>query len=148
MGYEDKLIEHLTEEIKTHTSNMMIFRARINFAVFVGPFLLLGSLMVGAKGVPRSISMDLLTVLAIMILAMSYILMASMCAAIERQMWRRCNLWRGIIAKIVLHQSYQITEDDLIFKERLRRGYALVYTAMIVAFICAARIVSRVNVGV
>jgi hypothetical protein len=147
MLYEDKVIEHLSDEIKTHTRNMMLFRARINFAVFVGPFVLLGSLMVGAKGVPRSISMDWLTILAVIILAMSYILMASMCAAIERQMWRRCNIWRRVITKIILKRSDEITDDELLFPERVRTGYAMVYIAMIVAFVCAARIVSRVNVS-
>lgn len=147
MLHEERLIAHLTEEIRTHTTNMMVFRARINFAVFVGPFVLLGSLVVGAKGVPRTISMDFLTILAVVFLAMSYVLMASMCAAIERQMWKRCNIWRGVIMKLATNQSDRITADELLFPERLRRGYALVYIAMIVAFICAARIVSRVNIG-
>jgi hypothetical protein len=49
MTHEDALIDHLSREIETHTKNMMTFRARINFAVFVGPFVLLGSIMVSAK---------------------------------------------------------------------------------------------------
>ena len=63
MTYEDKLIDHLSREIETHTKNMMTFRARINFAVF-GPFVLLGSIMVSAKGVPRGITPDKRTIVA------------------------------------------------------------------------------------
>lgn len=143
---EDKLIDHLSREIETHTKNMMTFRARINFAVFVGPFVLLGSIMVSAKGVPRGITPDKRTILAAIVLLMSYILMACTCAAIERQMWRRCNKWRRLIARIVLNDSVAISEEDLVFPESVRLGYALVYTAIIIAFGCAVWIVSRVHV--
>ena len=146
MAHEDKLIEHLSKEIETHTKNMMTFRARINFAVFVGPFVLLSSLMIGAKGVPRGVTPDIRTIVSAILLLMSYILMASTCAAIERQMWTKCNAWTRIIARIIRNEPVEITGNDLVFKEEVRLGYALVYAAVIVAFACAAWIVSRVNV--
>ena len=146
MKYEDKLIEHLSREIETHTTNMMTFRARINFAVFVGPFVILGSLIVGAKGIPRRIDFDGWTIAAVILLLMSYILMACVCATIERQMWKKCNVWRGTIRKLVMEESSTVTADEINFREGLRLGYTLVYIAMIVAFACAAWIVSRVNI--
>ena len=147
MEHSDKLIEHLSKEIETHTKNMMTFRAKINFAVFVGPFVLLGSLMVSAKGVPRSIDFDKRTTIAAILLLMSYILMACTCAAIERQMWRKCNQWRAVIFRLVTNSPEPIEERDLNFPESVRLGYWLVYVAIIVAFGCAVWLVSRVQIA-
>ena len=147
MAYEDKLIDHLSTEIETHTKNMMTFRARVNFAVFVGPFVLLGSLMVSAKGVPRGVTLDKRTIVAGIVLLMSYILMACTCAAIERQMWKKCNVWRGVIARIISNSPAEVKEKELVFRESVRLGYALVYTAIIIAFGCAVWLVSRVQIA-
>jgi hypothetical protein len=147
MKYEDKLIEHLSREIETLTNNIMTFRAHVNFAVFVGPFVLLGSLIVGAKGIPRGINVDGRTFAAFLALFSSYILMACVCAAIERQMWKRCNILRGTIRKIVSNESDKVTAAELNFPEAVRLGYTLVYVAMIVAFGSAAWIVSRVDIN-
>jgi len=144
---KDKLIDHLSTEIATHTTNMMTFRAKINFAVFVGPFVLLGSLMISAKGVPRSIAFDKRTTVAAILLLMSYILMACTCAAIERQMWRKCNKWRAVILRLVTNSSEKIEKEDLVFPESVRLGYWLVYVAIIVAFLCAVWLVSRVQIA-
>ena len=145
MAHEDTLIEHFSREIETQTKNMMTFRARINFAVFVGPFVLLGSIMVRANGVPRGVTPDKRTVLAGIVLLMSYILMACTCAKIERQMWKRCNDWRKTIMRILTDGSAGLTDNDFVFEESVMLGYALVYTAIIIAFGCAVWIVSRVH---
>lgn len=58
MAHEDKLIEYLSKEIETSTKNLIAFRERINFAVFVGPFVLLGATLAG-KGIPR-INLDVM----------------------------------------------------------------------------------------
>lgn len=144
--HRDRLIEHLSKEIATHTKNMMTFRAKINFAVFVGPFVILGSLMVSAKGVPRSITFDKRTTVAAILLLMSYILMACTCAAIERQMWRKCNEWRSVILRLVTNSSEKLKKEDLDFPESVRLGYWLVYVAIIIAFGCAVWLVSRVQI--
>jgi|ERR1044072_176920 hypothetical protein len=146
MAYEETLIEHLSREIEAQTKNMMTFRARINFAVFVGPFVLLGSIMVSAKGVPRGITPDKRTILAGIVLLMSYILMACTCAKIERQMWKRCNEWRKTILRIITDGSAGLKDEDFVFEESVMLGYALVYTAIVIAFACAVWIVSRVHI--
>ena len=94
MVQEDKLIDYLSKEIETHTNNRMTFRARINLAVFLGPFVLLGSFLAGAKGVPRGITIDGWTVAACVGLGISYIVMGMVSAAIEDHMWRQWNAWR------------------------------------------------------
>ena len=146
MVQEDKLIDYLSKEIETHTNNRMTFRARINLAVFLGPFVLLGSFLAGAKGVPRGIAIDGWTVAACVGLGISYIVMGMVSAAIEDHMWRQCNAWRRLIAIVVSDSSTKISQEDLIFTESVRLGYAVVYLAMILAFVCATLIISRIDV--
>jgi len=52
MAHEEKLIDYLSKEIETQTNSLMAFRERVNFAVFIGPFVLLGATLYG-KGIPR-----------------------------------------------------------------------------------------------
>jgi len=146
MAHEDKLIEHLSKEIETHTNSLMTFRARINMAVFVGPFVLLGSLLIAAKGVPRGINIDAWTVAFFVGLAMSYITMGMACAGIEAHIWRQCNAWRRLIARMTIDSTRKVSEEELTFSESLRKGYVIVYLAMILAFLCAMLITSRINI--
>lgn len=152
MAYETKLIDHLSKEIQTHTNNLMTFRARINLAIFIGPFLLLGSILFRTQGVPRGISSDVFTIAACIGLAMSYFIMGMACYRIEAHTWEQCNKWRALIARLT-KESYksddnpEINEKNLEFIERLKYGYSVVYGAMIVAFICALQIITHLKVA-
>lgn len=146
MAYEDKLIEYLSKEIETHTNNLMTFRARINMAIFVGPFVLLGSLLIAAKGVPRNISINAWTVLSGVGITISYLTIGVVCAKIESHIWRQCNTWRHLIARVASQGNVGFTEEDFTFKGSLRKGYAVAYSAMILAFLCAMQIISRIHI--
>lgn len=52
MSLEEKMVDYLSKEIETQTNNLMSFRERINFAVFIGPFVLLGATLYG-NGIPH-----------------------------------------------------------------------------------------------
>jgi hypothetical protein len=140
MAHEEKLIEYLTKEIETQTKNLMAFRERINFAVFVGPFVLLGAALYGKSIVPHInwgswstaawIGLGLSFLLAIL----SYLTMGIACSLIERHMWDQCNIWRRLIADISKGRSDGLTFADLEFKEYLLRGYLWVYITMVIAF--------------
>lgn len=139
MAYEDKLIDYLSKEIETQTNNLMTFRERINFAVFIGPFVLLGATLYG-KGIPR-LHLDQLTSRAQIGLALcltgvllSYLTMGIACSLIEVHIWKQCNIWRERIADISSGHNKGFALNQLEFKPRIKRGYAWVYSAMIVAF--------------
>jgi hypothetical protein len=61
MPHDDKLIEYLSKEIEIQSSNTMTFRTRANLSVFLGPFVLLGS-VVASKGLPSGITVNGLVV--------------------------------------------------------------------------------------
>ena len=48
-GLRAEVIKHLSSEIQNQSQYLMTFRSRIAFTVLVGPFIVLGSVLVAAK---------------------------------------------------------------------------------------------------
>ena len=143
MANEDKLIDYLSKEIETQTKNLMIFRERINFAVFIGPFVLLGAMLYGRGIIPRINWGDvtrtawIALVVCFLFVILSYLTMGISCAFIERHMWEQCNIWRARIAEISGGHNKGFSLEQLRFQQYLMTGYLLVYFAMIIALACA-----------
>jgi hypothetical protein len=135
MVHEKKLIGYLSKEIEAHTNNLMTFRERINFAVFIGPFVLLGALLYSNKHVV-GIKHWWVFLLALVVMVLSYLTMSRACARIEIQIWDQCNRWRGLIAEISKGNTERVTPDEFKFKHDVGFGYWVVYLAMTVAFGC------------
>ena len=139
MAQEDKLIEYLSKEIETQTNNLMTFRERINFAVFIGPFVLLGATLYG-KGLPNVHWGEVTSkgwvgiTLSFVGLILSYLTMGIACSLIEVHIWKQCNKWRERIAEISSGHNTGFTLEQLKFEHRIKRGYLVVYLAMIIAF--------------
>jgi hypothetical protein len=142
-----KLIDHISKEIEAQTNNMMAFRTRAILPVFLGPFILLSSVVITAKGIPLAITFDRLTVGAFIGLAVSYLVLGLSAAGIEWQMWEQCNTWRDLIVKLVCDSGTTEAEvrRALTFKPKLFRGYLAMYSAMFLAFVCAIIIVLQVK---
>jgi NhaP-type Na+/H+ or K+/H+ antiporter len=142
MAHEDKLIQYLSKEIETQSKNLMTFRERINFALYVGPFVLLGATLYG-KNIPRidfaAMPLKLKIVLALSLagIILSYLFMGIACSVIEGQMWDQCNKWRDRIWDITTGKSGFEPEEVQFKRPHITRGYVLVYCAMIVAFMSA-----------
>jgi hypothetical protein len=144
---KEKLIDHLTKEIEVQNNNMMTFRTRANLPVFLGPFILFGSVVIGQKRTPVGLTVDALTITAIIGLAASYLAMGLAAARIEVSMATQCDTWRRLIAKIVANGNP--TADDI--EKHLKYspvgyyGYAAVYFAMFIGFICTLIVVLRLQ---
>ena len=133
MQLEDKLIEHLSKEIETQTNNLMTFRTRVSFAALIGPFFLLGSLIVAARRLPKANNQWLIAG-GLLLMILSYLTLGWAASSIERHAWRQCNIWRGFIAEIFCDNRKNITAEKLKFNEKLRLGYLVSYGAMALAF--------------
>jgi hypothetical protein len=144
---KEKLIEHLTKEIEVQNNNMMTFRTRANLPVFLGPFVLLGSIVIGQKQTPLGIRLDGIAITAIIGLAASYLAMGLAAARIEISMAEQCDKWRDLIAKIVTADSTleEKVHSDLKYTPVGYLGYATVYGAMFISFICVLIIVLRLT---
>lgn len=140
-----KLIDYLSKEIVAQNNNLMTFRARINFAVFIGPFVLLGSLLYSGKYFVGVRNWWILSI-TLVVLILSYLTMGWACASIEIHVWKQCNKWRALIARISSGTT-AVTADELEFKHKLRLGYWVVYGAMTLAFICVLLIISQLEMS-
>ncbi|HSS22332.1 MAG TPA: hypothetical protein VLL54_19830 [Pyrinomonadaceae bacterium] len=142
MAHEEKLLEHLSKEIETEMNNLMKFRERINFAVFVGPFVLLSAILFG-RGFPQvnwgSLSGKAWFGLGISLLLtlLSYLMLGICCSRIEEHMWNYCNKLRERIAEISSGLNCGFTYENLEYKGWIKLGYRYVYGAMLVAFLSA-----------
>ena len=146
MAHEDKLIDYLSKEIEIHTNNLMTFRARINLAVFVGPFALVAALLF-RNNIPSGINIwSAKTLIAGSLLALIYLTLGWVCCSIEIQIWKQCNKWRKLIAALSSGEIKPVPADQLEFTHELRTAYMVVYSLMIVAFVCVAILISQVQV--
>jgi hypothetical protein len=140
MQLEDKIIEYLSKEIETQTNNLMTFRTRVSFAALIGPFFLLGSLIVAARRLPKANNLWLIAG-GLLLMILSYLTLGWAASEIERHTWHQCNVWRGFIAEIFGGNSKNITAEKLEFRENFRRAYLVSYGAMAIAFASALLII-------
>jgi hypothetical protein len=154
--YAEKVIEHLSKEIETINNNMTVFRTKISLAIFLGPFLLLGSVIIGAKGVAIAIKADFLFWLAVIGLVGCYLLIAYIASRIEQQAGEQCNEWRALIAQLYIDPSKSLTALDkeeafnirgpkLYNLNRSRAVYMWSYFYMILAFFMSTIIIGRIK---
>jgi len=104
------IIGYLSKEIETVTNGMMVFRSRISFAVLVGPFLILGTLVYAAKGLSISTDFSAYAWTAIGVVLLSYLALAFLSGLIEEDGWRQCNKWRKLISDLQRDPTIEINE--------------------------------------
>lgn len=124
---------------------MMAFRTRCNFAIFVGPLVLLSSILIATHGIPRGLNVNRWTVLTGIGLVLSYLTMGIACARMEKHSWDQCNKWRETI--VLLSNDVAITKEHLVCKYEIGLGYGVTYAAMIVAFICVVYLTTHLSIA-
>lgn len=149
MAYEKELIEYLSKEIETHTNSLMTFRSRFSFAGLFGPFLLIGSVLVATRQIPgQGASVPAYKwLVAGVFLFLSYLALSWAGATVERHVWRQCNKWRALIARISEGKSVKLTEAELKFDDSLRLGYLFSFLAMGFAFVGAVFMIRYLRLG-
>jgi hypothetical protein len=103
----------LAKEIETVTKGMMVFRSKISFAVLVGPFLILGTLVYAAKGLRISTDFGARAWAAIVVVLFSYLALAFLSGLIEEDSWRQCNKWRKLISDLQKDPTIEINEKNV-----------------------------------
>ena len=132
MAREGEIIAHLTKEIETLTNAVMVFRSRVNFTIYIGPFIVLGSYIVARDGKLGTVGMTFDVWAAAGLLAFTFVLLGICSALIEGHSWDQCNRWRGLIVK--LQSGDGLKPLDLEFKHHLLIYYIVVYLLMAAAF--------------
>lgn len=148
---KEKIIDHLTKEIEVVTTNMITHRIRGAFVVWIGPFILLGSLIVATKGnfQLKTDDWDSMNIV-IRVACGIYIVLGIIGGFIEWQVWSQCDKWRKSISKIAANKIKNECEmyEALTFK-RLRLAvipaYFFVFCLILASFWCIAYISAHVE---
>jgi hypothetical protein len=145
----------LSKEIETTATIMMAFRTKVGFGMFVGPFLLLGSFIVGAKGQPVSFNLNWYGWAALGVDIICFLGIAYIASQIEAQALRQCNRWRRLIGELRRNPSMQIDSTQLELNLRWRRwngaeagylvGYFLLFLSVAAAVVIILQQVSPVQ---
>jgi len=96
------LIKHLSDEIVVRFQNTMLFRTRIAFLTWIGPLIVLSSVVVATKG-NFDIPINKLTLTSIIVIAICYICLGIIGGYIEALEWHTVRKLRVSI--------YNITKD-------------------------------------
>ena len=138
-----ELMVSLSKEIETTMTSIIAFRTRIGFGMFVGPFLFLGSFIVGAKGQPVSIgqsvsfNLSLAGKIATGVVFACFLTTGFLAAKIEEHAFDQCNAWRKLILRLRNDPSAPIAESELHVKAKPYWGYlgsfALVFVSIVAA---------------
>jgi hypothetical protein len=147
-----ELMQCLSKEIETTTTNMMAFRTRIGFGMFVGPFVLLGSIIVAAKGQAVSFQPNWYVWAALGVDVICFLGIAYIASQIEAQAIKQCNKWRGLIADLSEGPSKGIDKTKLEANLRWGRwpgvetaylvGYFLLFLSVVAAVVIMLKGVS------
>lgn len=147
-----EIIEYLSKEIETVTNGMMVFRSKISFAVLVGPFLILGTLVYAAKGLHIATEFGAAGWLAIGVVFLCYLALAFLSGRIEEDGWRQCNKWRKLISDLQKDPTIEIKErnvrtdaDDIDPVNWMKWSYLGACALMLIAFTCLLFILIRVK---
>lgn len=146
------IMSHLTTEIESKSTNIMNFRTKIAFTVFIGPFLLLGSIIVGTRGTVK-LSLDIANDWWVVLLALlAFLALGWISGAIECQVWKRINKWRRCIVHLQAESDITTTQlQEYLIDNTIEGGitwtYVLAFLVILLAFGASAYIAASIVGG-
>ena len=149
----DSLIEHFSREIETLTSNIMTFRIRIAFTVFIGPYILLGSIFVGTKGNFTLNTDSVWTWLAIVVASTMFLSLGVASGRIEKQAWRQCEKWRSIIIKLAnctdeVSTALYEADNYTVLGNSVVRSYIKIFALILISLYAIGFVVANISTTV
>lgn len=146
----DSLINHFSREIETLTSSIMSFRNRIVFTVFIGPYLLLGSIFVATNGNFTLNTNSTWVWVAIVVASVIFFALGVASSRIEKLAWRQCEKWRRIIIKLancddeastLLNEAINSTE----FGDNIESSYKKTFALILLSLYAIGFIVANIS---
>ncbi len=134
--YRDKLIEHLSLEIDTHTKMIFDWRARASFYWLLGPFVLMGSVLIATRSIPAIRKLDSIAWIAITVGIVCFMGIGFLGARMEEQLWNQCNQWRSCILRLSEQPDSGVTDGDVVFRHRVVATYILAHAVVLILFLC------------
>ena len=152
VGLRTELIKHLSKEIEVLSTNIISTRLRATFTIWIGPFVLLGALVIRQK--PGHVVLtvnDYPLIAAFVLLGVLYLLIAYAAGRMERYVADKCNEWRDLLVLVLVEQTLKADAirtslHDPYLHRKVQIAYAGVFAAMFASFILILYIVIHVDV--
>ena len=146
------IIQHLSKEIEVCVNNSYLFRMRSAFSVWVGPFVLLGAVVVATKG-NLSITINWISGISVVVAVLVYTLFAHLAGRIERYSHKRANILRMLLAKVASDNDVDANfhlEDlkDSVLEQKIVGAYWITFSAIFILFICTVVLISQMNFSI
>lgn len=137
------IAEHISAEIRVHSEERTQFRLRASLGVYIGPFVVLGSILVASKEHPTKVSFNCGSYLEMIIIAACFMGLGVVAAHVEDDIWRKCNELRSILVRIHASKSVDPAEvaSALHHEPRLTKAYMWIYGLMLVAVSSAVALI-------
>lgn len=110
-------------------SNIYSVRMKFIFVAWIGPFLLLGAMVVATEG-DIKVSFDFWTVLSLAVASICYFLLGLIAGRYERGNWKRCDTLRKLWAKL---EGLSQEDTDSLLDGRNQRD--VVWTYLLIFFV-------------
>jgi hypothetical protein len=135
-----EMINYLTKEIETLSKNTMDARSKISFSLLIGPFIVLGSIIVSTPRTGLNLSLHSYGALIAAFVAVSaFWTLGGIAGHIEEGAWQQCNRWRKCIIK--LQHDETLTEADLeelilekALERKVKNAYLVVFLLILITF--------------
>lgn len=130
------LIDYLSNQLATSGTNQVKFRARFLSTIFIGPFLVFGSILVATDGKLDFNPQNISTIIGILGLLASWGFLGYLSARLERAYCDSCESFRKMIFKLSTEDSPKLEESEFLFpgQENLEKGYIAAYICLLIGF--------------
>lgn len=122
-------------------ANLMTFRTRIGFSVLLGPFIVMGSVLIATEGRLVRPTLDWYFGTAVCAAAMAYFGLGVYGAMLDKQMTRQCDRWRKAI--IAISQDTEPSLDLMLFRHHNQAAYFIGFMLHLIAFLSLAYCISQ-----
>ena len=140
-----ELIVSLSREIETTMKGITEFRTKIAFGMFAGPFVLLGSQIVAAKGQPFSLTLPSMAWLILGIAGGCFLLIGFIAAKVEAQAIDQCDEWRILIEELRQDPTVPIDTKRLRVKHKAHEAYLITFFLALVFVVAAVVIIKNMR---
>lgn len=136
-----ELLKIVSKEIELAIQNTYSMRMKVVFTSWIGPFILLGAIVVANKG-PVSITYDTKTLFSGIFALLAYFSLAAIFGRYERGNWRRCDRLRELAIDLTNRPDLKDRLLDNRYEKNVLLYYAILSTTVAVIFICCLSFVT------
>lgn len=142
-----QVIEHLSREIETLSNNIMTQRTKSAFTIWIGPYFLLGSLILATNGKYHFDTTSGWFKAGATVALLCYVALGVIGSIIERHSWLQCNQWRKCILSIAKGESFnEALCLDRELPKKVRGAYFVVFILLAACFAGILGIVKSVSI--